>query len=150
MGGDFNLPDLAGWRRETMPEWPGSAYCTVSPGWTFGVVSPSTRRIDQNERRAIAFREGASHPRSMDPDAKTPGAFDLEDGRSVLPTALADSAATSRWHGRGHRGASALRRNRQWRKLRKSGIRSPGADWHALRADPGNNGKAVDCLNLDD
>ena len=56
LGDDIVVPDLAGWRRETMPEFPDAAYCTIPPDWACEVLSPSTRRIDQNEKRAIYAR----------------------------------------------------------------------------------------------
>ena len=95
LGDDIVVPDLAGWRRETMPEFPDSAYCTIPPDWACEVLSPSTRRIDQNEKRAIYARESVSHLWFVDPDAKTLEAFELNDGRWVLLTTLADDAQVS-------------------------------------------------------
>ena len=95
LGDDIVVPDLAGWRRETMPEFPDSAYCTIPPDWACEVLSPSTRRIDQNEKRAIYARESVSHLWFVDPDAKTLEAFELNDGRWVLLATLADDAQVS-------------------------------------------------------
>ncbi len=50
---DIVVPDLAGWRRETMPEYPDAAYCTVAPDWVCEILSPSTRRIDLGGKRDI-------------------------------------------------------------------------------------------------
>ncbi|MXX91810.1 MAG: Uma2 family endonuclease [Boseongicola sp. SB0677_bin_26] len=92
---DIVVPDLAGWRRETMPEYPDAAFCTVAPDWTCEVLSPSTRRIDQNEKRHIYAREGVSHLWFVDPDTKTLEAFDLRDEHWVLLATLADDAPVS-------------------------------------------------------
>ena len=95
LGDDIMVPDLAGWRRETMPEFPDAAYCTIPPDWACEVLSPSTRRIDQNEKRAIYARESVSHLWFVDPDSKTLEAFELDDGRWVLLATLADDAQVS-------------------------------------------------------
>jgi hypothetical protein len=43
LGGDILVPDLAGWRRERMPEVPDAAYTTLAPDWVCEVLSPSPR-----------------------------------------------------------------------------------------------------------
>ena len=92
LGADIVVPDLAGWRRETMPEFPDAAYCTISPDWVCEVLSPSTRRIDQNEKRTIYAREGVSHLWFVDPDAWTLEVFALREGQWVLLTTLTGAA----------------------------------------------------------
>lgn len=42
LGGDVLIPDLAGWRRSTMPELPEVAFTDVAPDWGCEVLSPST------------------------------------------------------------------------------------------------------------
>ena len=79
LGEDIVVPDLAGWRRETMPEYPDAAYCTIAPDWIFEVLSPSTRRLDQGEKRYLYAREGVSHLWFVDPDVRTLEAFELRD-----------------------------------------------------------------------
>ena len=97
LGLDIVVPDLAGWRRETLPDYPDAAYCTIAPDWVCEVLSPSTRRIDQNEKRAIYAREGVSHLWFVDPDpaAKTLEIFALHKGQWVLLETLADGAPVS-------------------------------------------------------
>ena len=89
LGADIVVPDLAGWRRETMPDYPDAAYCTVAPDWVCEVLSPSTRRIDQSGKRDIYAREGVRHIWFVDPEAKTLEAFALRDGQWVLLATLA-------------------------------------------------------------
>ncbi|MYH57981.1 MAG: Uma2 family endonuclease, partial [Boseongicola sp. SB0675_bin_26] len=95
LGDDIVVPDLTGWRRETMPEYPDAAYFDIAPDWACEVLSPSTRRIDQNEKRTIYAREGVSHLWFVDPVAKTLEAFELRDGHWVLLVTLADDAPVS-------------------------------------------------------
>ncbi len=95
LGADIVVPDLAGWRRATMPVYPDAAYCEIPPDWACEVLSPSTRRIDRNEKRAIYAREGVPHLWFVDPDARTLEVFGLRGGRWALLDTLADDAEVS-------------------------------------------------------
>ncbi len=95
LGDDIVVPDLAGWRRETMPEYPDAAYCTIAPDWVCEVLSPSTRRIDLGGKRDIYAREGVSHLWFVDPDARTLEAFELRDSQWLLLATLADDDPVS-------------------------------------------------------
>ncbi len=75
------VPELAGWQRETMPEYPDTAYCTIAPDWVCEVLSPSTRRLDQIEKRELYAREGVGHLWFVDPDAQTLETFALRAGQ---------------------------------------------------------------------
>jgi Uma2 family endonuclease len=58
LGRDVLVPDLAGWRRETMPTVANAPYFTVRPDWVCEVLSPSTERIDRGEKIALYGRAG--------------------------------------------------------------------------------------------
>ena len=92
---DIMVPDLAGWRRETMPVYPDAPYCTTAPDWVCEVLSPSTRRIDLGGKRDIYAREGVGHLWFVDPEARTLEAFELRDGQWGLLATLADDAPVS-------------------------------------------------------
>jgi Uma2 family endonuclease len=47
------VPDLAGWRRTTMPELPLVARTDVAPDWVCEVLSPGTEARDRNEKKLI-------------------------------------------------------------------------------------------------
>ena len=95
LGEDIVVPDLAGWRRETMPEYPDAAYCTIAPDWVCEVLSPSTRQLDLNEKRALYAREGVGNLWFVDPDARTLEVFELREGQWLLLATLADDAPVS-------------------------------------------------------
>ncbi len=95
LGDDIVVPDLAGWRRETLPEFPDAAYFTVAPDWVCEVLSPSTRRLDQVEKRDLYAREGVHHLWFVDPDARTLEAFELREGHWLLLATLIDDAPVS-------------------------------------------------------
>ncbi|MXW84776.1 MAG: Uma2 family endonuclease [Boseongicola sp. SB0673_bin_14] len=92
---DIVVPDLAGWRRETMPEYPDVAFFTTAPDWVCEVLSPSTRRLDLSEKRSINAREGVRHLWFVDPDARTLEAFEFRDEQWLLLATLADDAPVS-------------------------------------------------------
>ena len=95
LGEDIIVPDLAGWRRETTPEYPTGAYCTIAPDWVCEVLSPSTHTIDLGGKRDIYAREGVGHLWFVDPDAKTLEAFELREGKWVLLATLIGDAPVS-------------------------------------------------------
>ena len=94
-GDDIVAPNVVGWRREAMPEYPDAAYFTVVPDWVCEVLSPSTRRLDLGEKRALYAREGVCHPWFVDPDARTLEAFELRGGQWLLLATLAGDAPVS-------------------------------------------------------
>ncbi len=89
-GEDVLVPDLAGWRRERMPTYPDAPWFDLAPDWACEVLSPSTRRLDLTDTRAIYAREGVSHLWLVDPLARTLEVFGLRDGAWVLLGALKD------------------------------------------------------------
>ena len=83
-GEDVLVPDLAGWRRERMPDFPDTAYSTLAPDWVCEVLSPSTRRLDLLGKRPVYAREGVEHMWAVDPKDRTLEAFELREGQWVL------------------------------------------------------------------
>ena len=94
-GNDILVPDLGGWRRDSMPEYPDVRYFEVAPDWVCEVLSPSTVRIDRHEKAGIHAREGVSHLWFIDPVARTLEVMALRDGHWVLLATLADDAPVS-------------------------------------------------------
>ena len=89
------MPDLAGWRRERMPERPDTPYFTLAPDWACEVLSPSTRRLDLQEKRPVHAREGVTYQWLIDPADRTLEAFELRDGEWVLIGCAKDDEAVS-------------------------------------------------------
>ena len=79
-GEDVLVPDIAGWRRERLPELPGEAYFTLAPDWVCEVLSDSTRENDLGPKRAIYAREGVAYLWFVDPEPRTLDAFELRNG----------------------------------------------------------------------
>jgi Uma2 family endonuclease len=78
--GDVLVPDLAGWRRERMPEMPEAAAFELAPDWVCEVLSPSTAAIDRADKVPIYQREAVAFVWLVDPKTQTLEAFKLEAG----------------------------------------------------------------------
>jgi Uma2 family endonuclease len=90
---DVLVPDIAGWRRERMPELPETAALEVAPDWLCEVLSPSTQGIDRVEKMAAYAREGVPWIWLVDPIARTLEVFHLENGKWVLRSSARGDAA---------------------------------------------------------
>ena len=95
LGDDILVPDLAGWRRERMPEYPETAYVTLAPDWVCEVLSASTRRLDLHGKRPVYAREEVRHLWLVDPTDRTLEAFELREGEWVLIAAAKDDEPIS-------------------------------------------------------
>jgi Uma2 family endonuclease len=83
------VPDLAGWRRETMPELPEVAFTTIVPDWACEVLSPSTRRFDRGEKVPLYAREGVGHLWLIEPTDQLVEVLRLEGGRYTIVATVA-------------------------------------------------------------
>lgn len=92
LGRDVLVPDLAGWRRERMPQVPDEAYISLVPDWVCEVLSPSTAALDRARKLPIYAREQVSHAWLVDPIARTLEVLRLEAGRWVLVGTWAGTA----------------------------------------------------------
>jgi Uma2 family endonuclease len=85
--GDVLVPDLAGWRRERMPEMPHTAAFALAPDWVCEVQSPSTAAIDRSDKVPIHARERVGHVWLVDPLVKTLEVLRLDgDGYRIVAT----------------------------------------------------------------
>lgn len=80
---DVLVPDLAGWRRERMPELPHTAAFTLAPDWVCEVMSPGTQVRDRVAKMRIYAREGVNYVWLVDPVAQLLEAFRLDKGTWV-------------------------------------------------------------------
>lgn len=79
LGDDALVPDIAGWRRERMPQLPSEPAFTLPPDWVCEVLSPSTRRLDLAKKLPKYARAGVQHAWVIDPVAKTLQVFRRQD-----------------------------------------------------------------------
>ena len=95
LGDDVVVPDIAGWRRDRMPEFPDSAAIDLVPDWVCEVLSPGTRQFDLTEKRSLYGDRGVEYLWFVDPSARTLEAFVSTNGDWTLITALKDDEAVS-------------------------------------------------------
>jgi Uma2 family endonuclease len=95
-GGDVLVPDIAGWRRETMPVIPDVPGFKQAPDWLCEVTSPSTRTLDRTRKMRIYAREGVRFVWLVDPTPRTLEVYRSSDAQTL------DLIAT-------HTGRSAVR-----------------------------------------
>jgi Uma2 family endonuclease len=88
LGPSILVPDIAGWRRERMPDLPDAPWTDLAPDWACEVLSPGTRGFDLTDKRRIYAESGVAHLWLIDPAPRTFEAFALQDGRWVLIAAL--------------------------------------------------------------
>ncbi len=92
LGKEVLVPDLAGWRRERMPELPDTAALTLAPDWICEVLSASTEALDRGRKMGSYAREGVHHLWLVDPRTRLFEVYRLEQGRwSRLSAFLADA-----------------------------------------------------------
>lgn len=93
LGKDVLVPELAGWRRERMPEVPiDQPYFTLAADWVCEVLSPSTARLDRTRKLAAYAREQVGHVWFVDGPAQTLEVLSLDGDtyRIVLTAAAAE------------------------------------------------------------
>lgn len=91
-GGHVLVPDLAGWRRERMPEIPSSAAFELAPDWVCEVLSESTSATDRADKMPIYAQEKVGHLWLVDPITRTLEAYRLDVERWTLLGTWRDSA----------------------------------------------------------
>jgi Uma2 family endonuclease len=84
------VPDLAGWRRERMPELPKTAWFELAPDWVCEILSPSTARVDRADKMRIYAEAGVPHLWLVDPDLRTLEVYVLEGDHWGLIATLKD------------------------------------------------------------
>jgi Uma2 family endonuclease len=89
-GPDVVVPDLAGWRRERMPELPDEAFTTLPPDWACEVLSISTQKLDRSKKLPVYCRERVGHVWLVDPIARTLEIFRLDGSSYRLIVTFAD------------------------------------------------------------
>ena len=84
-GEQILVPDLGGWRRERMDQYPAAAYVELAPDWVCEVLSPSTALRDRQKKLPIYAKQEVSHLWLVDPILRMVEVFRLEgDGYRFL------------------------------------------------------------------
>ena len=87
--GQVMVPDIAGWRRERMPQIPDVPFFELAPDWVCEVHSPSTIALDRTKKMHHYARAGVGHLWFLDPGPQLLEIFRLEGGGWRLVTSAA-------------------------------------------------------------
>jgi Uma2 family endonuclease len=71
LGAHVLVPDLAGWRRERMPQAPETAWFELRPDWACEVLSPTTAILDRTRKQEIYREHGVPWLWFVDPVSRT-------------------------------------------------------------------------------
>jgi Uma2 family endonuclease len=89
---DVVRPDLAGWRRERLPDPGNQRPIDVTPDWVCEILSPSTASRDRLVKRQLYADSGIRHYWMIDVDARILEVFQLEGARWTLLATYGDDA----------------------------------------------------------
>lgn len=78
LGQQVLVPDLAGWRRERMPEIPDAPFLELAPDWVCEVLSPSTAALDRTRKMHHYAAAGVGFVWLLDPAVQTLEVFRLD------------------------------------------------------------------------
>jgi Uma2 family endonuclease len=85
LGSDVLVPDVCGWRRERVPDFPVTgAAATVVPDWVCEVLSPRTGYLDRACKLPAYARQGTEWAWIVDTTQRTVEVFRLNDGHWLL------------------------------------------------------------------
>lgn len=93
--GNVLVPDLAGWRRERLPEVPPTQGLELAPDWVCEILSPSTAAKDRAKKLPIYSKERVHHAWLVDPVAKTLEVYRREGQSWLLLGTWADEATVA-------------------------------------------------------
>ncbi|SRR6266540_3839069 len=86
------VPDIAGWRRERMPEIPDVAFFELAPDWVCEILSPSTAALDRTLKQRHYARAGIGHLWFLDPLPQTLEVYRLDgDSWRLIYSAAGDT-----------------------------------------------------------
>jgi Uma2 family endonuclease len=74
------VPDLAGWRRQRLPQFPETRPIDVTPDWVCEVVSPDDRGRDRVRKSDLYLRTGVPHYWILDPEDRVLEAYEARSG----------------------------------------------------------------------
>lgn len=92
LGQDVLVPDLAGWRRESLPTLPQTAFFATRPDWVCEVLSPSTARLDRIDKMNRYASAGVPWAWLVDPETKVIEVYELKHDAWLRRIVVGDEA----------------------------------------------------------
>ena len=91
LGEDIVVPDLAGWRRERLPDVPDEPHLELEPDWVCEILSPSTERIDRGLKLGVYAREKVPHAWLVNPGTRTLEVLRLQGHEWLIASVHSDA-----------------------------------------------------------
>jgi Uma2 family endonuclease len=92
LGGDIFVPDVAGWRRDRVPDYSDGPFWEVRPDWVCEVLSPSTARFDRVVKLPKYAQHGIPWAWLVDPALQTLEIYRLAGGQWTIVATHAGDA----------------------------------------------------------
>lgn len=83
LGPDVLVPDVAGWRKETLKDAPDAKFYTTRPDWVCEVLSPSTASLDRVKKWRVYESQQVPWLWLIDPIGRTLEAFERQGAAYV-------------------------------------------------------------------
>ena len=90
LGPHVVAPDIAGWRRERMPEPPAQSWFEIAPDWVCEILSPSTEKHDKGDKRRIYALYDVMYLWQVDPRARSLEVFRRQERSWLLTNTFFD------------------------------------------------------------
>lgn len=90
---DVLRPDISGWRRERVPEFPAERPIAACPDWVCEGLSPASAVRDHGDKRVIYQRAGIAWYWIIDPFNRTLNVYRLTADGYVLEVSVGDRGA---------------------------------------------------------
>ena len=90
-GKQIVVPDMAGWRRERMPELANVPYLTLAPDWICEGLSPSTKKLDRTKKLRVYAKAGVGHAWLVDAELHMLEVYRLHEGNWLLVSTFSDA-----------------------------------------------------------
>jgi Uma2 family endonuclease len=84
LSSEVMVPNLAGWRRERLPEYPDAPWFELSPDWVCEVLSPSTAQTDRSIKMPLYAEHRVQHLWLVDPELQTLEGYKRHEGKWLL------------------------------------------------------------------
>ncbi|KOR30255.1 hypothetical protein TI05_14280 [Achromatium sp. WMS3] len=78
---EVTVPDVAGWRKERMTQYPRSHRYEIVPDWVCEIASPSTEATDRTRKMPLYARYGVQYLWLVKPLLKTLEVYQLNNGK---------------------------------------------------------------------
>lgn len=92
---DIVRPDVSGWRKLHVPDFPSQRTVAARPDWVCEGLSPSSTVIDQGSKKALYAKSGVPWYWILDPQNRTVTVLELETG-AYQSRALVGDRGTAR------------------------------------------------------